>query len=85
MQFTGENLIDAVISMPAGEWCEFEITPGANQIDAAAEGLLKIKNEILSERDGLPAKVLCVLCGLANAAYRRRDGVYAVPITALRP
>ena len=29
--------------------------------------------------------VLCVICGMSNAAYRRPDGVYVVPITALRP
>ena len=28
--------------------------------------------------------VLCVLCGLANAAYQRPDGVFVVPITALK-
>lgn len=77
--------IDAVISLPSGEWCGFEIKLGANQIDAAAEGLLKIQSEIISEKDGKPAKILCVLCGLTNAAYRRTDGVYVVPITALKP
>ncbi len=77
--------IDAVISLPSGEWCGFEIKLGANQIDAAAKGLLKIQNEILAEEDGKPAKILCVLCGLTNAAYRRPDGVYVVPLTALKP
>ena len=28
--------------------------------------------------------VLCVLCGLSNAAYIRDDGVFVVPITALK-
>ena len=77
--------IDAVISLPSGEWCGFEIKLGANQIDAASQNLLKIQNEILAEKDGKPAKVLCVLCGLANAAYQRPDGVYVVPLTALKP
>ena len=27
----------------------------------------------------------CVICGLTNAAYQRPDGVYVVPITALKP
>ena len=27
---------------------------------------------------------LCVVCGLSNAAYRRPDGVYVVPPTALK-
>jgi len=25
-----------------------------------------------------------VLCGLANAAYQRPDGVYVIPLTALK-
>ena len=40
------NEMDAVIAMPNGKWCGFEIKLGANQIDMAAENLIKIKNEI---------------------------------------
>lgn len=76
--------IDAVLELPDGEWCAFEIKLGANQIDAAAENLLKIKQEIEKEEGGRPPKVLCVISGLSNAAYRREDGVFVVPITALR-
>lgn len=77
--------IDAVISLPSGEWCGFEIKLGANQIDAAAASLLKIKKEIEADGDGIPPKMLCVLCGMSNAAYQREDGVYVVPLTALAP
>lgn len=76
--------IDAVIELADGEWCAFEIKLGANQIDVAAENLLKIKKDIEKEQGGKPPKVLCVLCGMSNAAYCRSDGVYVVPITALR-
>lgn len=76
--------IDAVIEMPDGSWCAFEIKLGANQIDAAAENLLKIQKEIQNDPKGRPPKVLCVLCGLANAAYQRPDGVYVIPLTALK-
>lgn len=76
--------IDAVIELADGEWCAFEIKLGANQIDAAAEGLKKIKKEIENEPDGKPPRILCVICGLSSAAYRREDGVYVVPVTALR-
>lgn len=31
------------------------------------------------------AKVLCVICGMTNMAYKREDGVYVVPITVLGP
>ena len=34
--------------------------------------------------DSFLATALCVVCGLSNAAYRRPDGVYVVPLTALK-
>ena len=76
--------IDAVIELPDGQWCAFEIKLGANQVDSAAESLIKINNEIKKTSDGKPPNVLCVICGMSNAAYRRPDGVFVVPITALR-
>ncbi|MCM1104741.1 MAG: DUF4143 domain-containing protein [Clostridium sp.] len=76
--------IDAVIELPDGNWCAFEIKLGANQIDAAAANLLKIKRQIEEEPAGKAPIMLCVLSGLANAAYRRPDGVFVVPITALK-
>ncbi|HIU78090.1 MAG TPA: ATP-binding protein [Candidatus Avilachnospira avicola] len=77
--------IDAVIELSDGQWCGFEIKLGSNQIDAAAENLLKIRKQIEGDPKGRPPAVLCVICGMANAAYQRPDGVFVVPITALRP
>lgn len=76
--------IDAVIELPDGQWCAFEIKLGANQIDTAAENLLLIQKEIAADPKGKPPAVLCVLCGMSNAAYRRPDGVFVVPLTALK-
>ena len=79
-----DNEIDAVVELPDGEWCAFEIKLGANQIDAAAGNLLEIKKQIENDPKGKPPSVLCVLCGLSNAAYKRPDGVFVVPVTALK-
>lgn len=76
--------IDAVVELSNGDWCAFEIKLGANQIDAAAKNLLDIKAEIEKDPKGKPPKALCVLCGMSNAAYQRPDGVFVVPITALK-
>lgn len=78
-----EKEIDSIIELEDGNWCAFEIKLGANQIDEAANNLVKIKKQIESENGHMPS-VLCVICGLTNAAYKRPDGVYVVPITALR-
>lgn len=76
--------IDSVIELENGEWCAFEIKLGANKIEEGAKNLLKIKKELEKENGKLPA-ILCVICGMSNAAYQRPDGVYVVPITALKP
>lgn len=75
--------IDSVIELKNGEWCAFEIKLGANQIEKAANDLVNLKKQIEDE-DGKVPSVLCVICGLTNAAYQRPDGVYVVPITALK-
>ena len=75
--------IDAAIELNDGNWCAFEIELGAHQIDKAAENLLNIKNKII-EKGGKAPSILCVICGLTNAAYKRKDGVFVVPITALK-
>ena len=76
--------IDSVIELENGEWCAFEIKLGANKIEEASKNLLKIKEEIEKEKGRTPS-ILCVICGLTNAAYQRPDGVYVVPVTSLKP
>lgn len=74
-------MIDAVIELPDGKWCAFEIKLRANQIDAAVANLVKIKKQIEVDPKGQPP---VMMCGLANAAYQRPDRVFVVPITALK-
>ena len=78
-----DNEIDAVIELDNGEWCAFEIKLGVKQIDEAAKSLLHIKNII--EREGKKApKVMCIISGLSNYSYKRDDGIYVIPILALK-
>ena len=76
--------VDAVIEWPDGQWCAIEIKLGAGQIDAAAANLLKLRAQIADEPQGKPPVVCAVVCGMANAAYKRPDGVFVVPLTALK-
>ena len=76
--------IDAVVELPDGTWSAFEIKLGANQIDMAAANLLEIRKQIEQDPKGKPPAALCVICGMSNAAYRRPDGVFVVPITAMK-
>ena len=77
------NEIDAVIELEDGEWCAFEVKLGAKKIDEGAENLIKVCNDIV-QNGGKAPKVKCVICGLSNAAYMRPDGVFVIPITALK-
>lgn len=77
--------IDAVVERADGRWGAIEIKLGANQIDQAAKDLLTLKNKILTDPKGKAPDFLCVICGLSDFAYQREDGVYVVPITALKP
>ncbi|MDR1404188.1 MAG: DUF4143 domain-containing protein [Candidatus Methanoplasma sp.] len=78
------NELDAVVEMPDGRWGAFEIKLGTNQIDEAAKNLVKI-DRIFRDEGARSPEFLCVICGMAAAAYiRPKDGVYVVPITSLR-
>lgn len=77
--------IDAVIELEDGRWGAFEIKLGASQIDKAAENLLKTERKIREDNAENAPAFLAVICGLSNAAYRRKDGVYVIPLTALKP
>lgn len=75
--------IDSVIELEDGEWCAFEVKLGTYAIEEASKNLLKISNSI-KDSGGRSPKVLCVICGMSKYAYLRPDGVYVVPITALK-
>ena len=76
--------IDAVVELPGGDWCAVEIKLGANEIEAAAQNLLKLADSFAEDKTARRPAALCVVCGLSNAAYERPDGVYVVPPTALK-
>ena len=48
-----------------------------------AENLNMVCADIV-ENGGRAPEIKCVICGLSNAAYRRPDGVFVVPVTALK-
>lgn len=80
---TGDE-IDAVIEFDDGTWGAFEIKLGHNQVDKAAENLLKIKMNLYQLNNKQSPTVLCVICGLGEYAYKRPDGVFVIPINSLK-
>ena len=76
--------IDIVMEMPDGGWVAIEVKLGLNEEDAAARSLHAVCEAIV-ENGGEPPQAKVILVGLSGAAYRRKDGVYVLPVTALRP
>lgn len=76
---TGKEL-DAVLELSDGIYGAVEVKLGVGSIDAAATNLIEFAEKCVKK----PA-FLCVVSGLINHAYRRADGVYVVPLTALKP
>jgi uncharacterized protein len=77
------NEIDAVIELEDGSWCAFEIKLGLNQAEEGASNLVKVCNDIVVN-DGKAPLIKCVIYGVGNVAYQNKDGVYILPITALK-
>ncbi|MBO4357538.1 MAG: ATP-binding protein [Candidatus Methanomethylophilaceae archaeon] len=80
-----DNEIDAIVDVPGKGWGAFEIKLGSNSEEDAAKNLLRIRD--LMESNGIDRmpQFLCFICGTGQVAYKRKDGVFVVPITALGP
>ncbi len=75
--------IDAVVELPDGSWGAFDIVLRRDGIDNRVGDLVRIRDYI-GRKGGRVPSVLCVICGTAETAKLRPDGVYVVPITRLK-
>ena len=71
--------IDAILELSDGEIGAIEIKLGVGKIDEAAKNLIKYSNKFK-----IKPKFLCVISGMIDYAYKREDGVYVVPLLALK-
>ncbi|MCX5952155.1 MAG: DUF4143 domain-containing protein [Cyanobacteria bacterium] len=75
--------VDAIVQLRDGRWGAIEVKLGPGQVEAAAAGLLRFRQQIDTRRTGEPA-FLAVICG-SGYGYRRADGIAVVPVGALGP
>jgi hypothetical protein len=73
---------DAIIALHDGRWGAVEVKMGQKKVDEAAENLLKLKAKVDEDKVN-PPSFLMVLTG-SGYAYRRKDGVFCVPIGCLK-
>lgn len=78
-----ENEVDVVLKMMGQDYVFIEIKLGSNQIEEASRKLIKIKNKIIDDGK-VPPKEMIVIVGLGKEIYKREDGVFVVPINALK-
>lgn len=71
--------IDSIVELRNGDYGAIEIKLGTDKIEEAAKNLLRF-NEIVQKKP----KFLCIICGLHEAIIKRDDGIYVIPITALK-
>ena len=77
------NEIDAVIELEDGNWCAIEIKLGLNKVEEGSNNLIKVCKDIV-DNGGKEPIMKCVIYGVGNMAYKNDDGVYIIPITALK-
>ena len=78
-----DNEIDAVIELDDGNWCAIEIKLGINKVEEGSNNLIKVCKDIVNNGGKEPI-MKCVIYGVGNMAYKNADGVYIIPITALK-
>lgn len=73
---------DAIVQLYDGRWGAIEVKMGANDIETAAGNLMKLKEKVDMDEMGEPSFLAVVTA--TEFGYRRKDGVYVVPIGCLR-
>lgn len=76
---------DFVVELTDGRWAAIEAKLSPDKVDQAASSLLRIRAKLTggaTSRTREPS-FLAVVTGTGEAAYRRADGVYVVPIRTL--
>lgn len=75
---------DAVLHRRNGSYALFEIKLGGEElINAGAGSLAALANSINTEKMHAPS-FMAVIVGVGQYAYRRKDGIYVIPIGCLK-
>jgi predicted AAA+ superfamily ATPase len=73
---------DLIVRLRDGRWAAIEVKMGQKQIEDAAKNLLKLKNIVDTTKMGEPTFLMILTAG--EVAYKRKDGVWIVPLGCLR-
>lgn len=73
---------DLIIRLHDGRWAAVEVKLGSKSIEEGAKHLCALREKVDTSRVGEPAFLMIVTGG--EFAYRRKDGVFVVPIGCLK-
>jgi len=73
---------DAIVHLKDGRWGAVEVKMGAKEIETAAENLKTLCDKINLDKMREPSFLMVLTAG--ELGYKRNDGIYIVPIGALR-
>ena len=76
---TGEE-IDAIVELKDGTYGAIEVKLGVGNIENAAKNLINFSRKCEKKPE-----FLCIISGMIDYAYKRTDGIYVIPIMALKP
>lgn len=76
---------DAIIERADGRWAVIEIKVGLGKVDEAAGNLKRLRDKACANEKAkvIEPSFMAVVTGMGEAAYRRSDGVYVIPVRAL--
>jgi len=74
--------VDAIVEMPDGAWGAFEIKLGEDQVETAANTLLRMRDK-METAGAEPPVCLAVITG-GGIAGLRGDGIYVLPVNTIR-
>jgi predicted AAA+ superfamily ATPase len=73
---------DAVVHLKDGRWAAVEVKMGAKEIDTAAENLKSLRAKVDVGKMQEPSFLMVLTA--SEFGYRRKDGVYVLPVGCLR-
>lgn len=73
---------DMIVQLADGRWAAIEVKMGNKQIEEAAANLIKLSERVNTEKMGNPSFLMVLTAG--EFAYRRKDGVFVVPLGCLK-
>ena len=77
--------VDAILELADGRWAACEVKLSHDKVEEGARSLLRLRDKLLRDKRQRvePPAFLAVIIGAGEAAYRRPDGVYVIPIRLL--